>query len=101
MFGHLKAEDFVSLMEGAEISPKRRNHLDHCVRCRATSASLRSVHAEVASLETDIPEPDWEHFRSSVRDKLLSRSVQRETAVRRWTGWAIRPATALGRRVAR
>ena len=94
MFGHLKAEDFVSLMEGAELSPKRRDHLDSCLRCRATSESLRSMHAEVASLETGIPEPDWEHFRSTVRDKLLSRSVQRETSMRRWTGWAIRPAFA-------
>ena len=33
-------------------------------------------------------------FRSAVRDQLLSRSVQRASAVRRWTGWAIRPAAA-------
>jgi hypothetical protein len=43
-------------------------------------------------MEADIPEPDWAHFRSSVRDELLSRSIQRQTAVRRWTGWTIRPA---------
>src|SRR5439155_27270780 len=36
----------------------------------------------------------WVQFRSSVRDELLSRSVQRQTAVRRWTGWSIRPAVA-------
>src|SRR5262245_10568847 len=45
-------------------------------------------------METDIPEPDWTQFRSSVRDELLSRSIQRESTVRRWTGWAIRPAAA-------
>jgi hypothetical protein len=55
---------------------------------------MRSVHSEIASLETDIPEPDWMSFRSSVRDQLLSRSIQRETAVRRWMGWTIRPAVA-------
>ena len=94
MFGHLKAEDFVNLMEGAEISAKQRQHLQGCPRCRATSESLVSVHTEISSLETDIPEPDWEQFRSSVRNQLLSRSVQRDTAVRRWTGWAVRPTIA-------
>src|SRR5205814_9951846 len=42
----------------------------------------------------DIPEPDWGHFRSSVRDQLLSRSIQRQSAMRRWSGWSIRPAAA-------
>jgi len=48
----------------------------------------------MSSIGADIPEPDWTQFRSSVRDELLSRSIQRDTAVRRWTGWAIRPAAA-------
>jgi len=94
MFGHLKAEDFVNLMEGAELPEKHRSHINACPRCRSTWESMRSVHAEMASMETDIPEPDWEQFRSSVRDEMLSRSIQRESAVRRWTGWAIRPAAA-------
>jgi len=94
MLGHLKAEDFVNLMEGAELSEKHRLHIDACVRCRATWESMRSLHSEMALTETDIPEPEWEQFRSSVRDELLSRSIQRESAVRRWTGWAIRPAAA-------
>ena len=55
---------------------------------------MKSVHAEMSSMESDIPEPDWSQFRSSVRDELLSRSIQRQTAVRRWTGWAVRPAVA-------
>ncbi len=92
MFSHLKSEDFINLMEGAELPAKHKNHIDTCVRCRATWESMRSVHAEMTSMETDIPEPDWGHFRSSVRDQLLSRSIQRQSAVRRWTGWAIRPA---------
>jgi hypothetical protein len=94
MFGHLKAEDFVNLMEGADISAKCRQHLERCSRCRATSESLSTVHTEITSLEADIPEPDWEHFRSSVRNELLSRSIQRDTRVRRWTGWAVRPTVA-------
>src|SRR2546426_12614395 len=98
MFGHLKGKDFVNLMEGIEPPARHRSHLDACARCRATWQSLESIHAEVStevsSMDEEIPEPDWEQFRSSVRDRLLSRSIQRETAVRRWTGWAIRPAAA-------
>src|SRR5213594_2614839 len=95
MFGHLKATDFVRLTEGMDHLPaKRRSHLQACARCRATWESLESLHTEVSSIDDEVPEPDWEQFRSSVRDELLSRSIQRESAVRRWTGWAIRPATA-------
>jgi hypothetical protein len=94
MFGHLKAEDFVNLMEGSDLPAKQRAHLDGCAQCRTSWQSLRAAHAEVSSMETDIPEPDWTHFRSSVRDQLLSRSIQRQSALRKWTGWAIRPATA-------
>jgi len=37
----------------------------------------------------DIPEPDWTEFRASVRDKLLYRSMQRASEVRRWKlAWA-------------
>jgi hypothetical protein len=96
MFGHLKAEDFINAMEGSELSARDRDHLKTCARCRATWDSTRSVHAEMTSMETDIPEPDWTQFRSSVRDELLSRSIQRQTAVRRWTGWSMRPAVAWG-----
>src|SRR5262249_54988383 len=94
MFSHLKAEDFVNLMEGAEPSAKQRGHIQACPQCRETWESMRSVHAEITSPESDIPEPDWAQFRSSVRDELLSRSIQRQSAVRRWTGWTVRPAVA-------
>jgi len=94
MFGHLRSEDFVNLIEGVELPAKHRAHVDSCAQCRATWESMRSLHGEVSSMETDIPEPDWAHFRSSVRDELLSRSIQRQSAVRRWTGWTIRPAAA-------
>jgi hypothetical protein len=94
MFGHLKAEDFVNLMEGIEIPEKYQRHIQSCDQCRGTWESMRTVHNEISAMETDIPEPDWTQFRSSVRDELLSRSIQRESAVRRWTGWAMRPAVA-------
>ena len=94
MFGHLKAKDFVNLMEGIELPAKCRSHLDACTRCQAAWKSMESIHTELGSLDSDIPEPDWTEFRSSVRDRLLSRSIQRESVVRRWTGWAMRPAMA-------
>lgn len=94
MFGHLKAKDFVNLMEGMEVPAKHRAHLDACTRCQAAWSSVQSIHSELGALDPEIPEPDWTEFRSSVRDRLLSRSIQRESAVRRWTGWAVRPAMA-------
>jgi hypothetical protein len=94
MFGHLKEQDFVNLMEGVELPEKSLAHVETCAACRATWKSLESIHAGISSMDDEIPEPDWETFRSSVRDRVLSRSIQRETAVRRWTGWAIRPAMA-------
>jgi hypothetical protein len=92
--GHLQAKDFVNLMEGIELPAKRRAHLDTCDDCRSRWHALESVHAGVSAMDDDIPEPDWVQFRSNVRDRVLSRTIQRETAVRRWTGWAIRPAVA-------
>jgi len=89
---HLKAEDFVNLLEGFELPAKHKAHLDSCSRCRTTWESIRPIHSEVNSMDADIPEPDWAQFRSSVRDELLSRSIQRESSVLRWTGWAVRPA---------
>jgi hypothetical protein len=57
---------------------------------------MESAQADFASMDAEVLEPDWNEFRSSVRDELLSRSVQRTSAVRRWTGWPIRPALAWG-----
>ena len=97
MFRHLKTEEFLNLAEGGEVSALRRSHLEACRRCHAVWTSLQSAHAEFSSLEEDIVEPDWIDFRTSVRDRLLSRSVQRASVVRRWTGWtgwAGRPAVA-------
>ena len=94
MFGHLKAKDFVNLMEGMEVPARHRTHLDACTRCQAAWSSVQSIHSELGALDAEIPKPDWTEFRSSVRDRLLSRSIQRESAVRRWTGWAVRPAMA-------
>ena len=57
---------------------------------------MESVRKDFGTFRSDILEPDWDDFRSSVRNELLSRSVQRTSVVRRWTGWPIRPAMAWG-----
>src|SRR5574341_2364843 len=95
MFGHLKAEDFTNLIENAALPAKRRAHLESCPRCMATLEAVRAVQAQMGSDSMDgLPEPDWAEFRSGVRDGMLSRSIQRNAAVRRWTGWPVRPVMA-------
>ena len=101
MFGHLKPEEFVNAMEAdgsvsARLSKTRLEHLESCSWCAAQLRSLEAVRGDLAMEDSEIPEPDWNTFRDSVRMELLSRSIQRETAVRRWTGWSIRPTMAWG-----
>src|SRR3989442_13927163 len=91
MFGHLKAKDFVNLMEGIELPAKYRSHLDACTRCQTAWKSVESIHAELGSLDSGIPEPDWSKFRSSVRDSCQSRSIHHRCAIRRWPGSTLRP----------
>jgi hypothetical protein len=105
MFGHLKAEEFVNVLEG--LTPpgkytKVQAHLQSCARCAETLASVRAMHAQMseAANEPDkyIPEPDWADFRDGVRNALLSRSVKRETN-HGWLNWANsswRPVLAWG-----
>jgi hypothetical protein len=94
MFKHLKPEEFIDLIEGRELPVSRRAHCDACPPCTEVFQSMQATQAALTVLHEDPPEPDWAAFRSSVRDQLLSRSVQRSSAFRRWTGWPIRPAVA-------
>ena len=94
IFAHLKAIHFVNLMEGTELTAGRKLHLDKCTRCRTTWHSLEAVREDVIVKHDAIPEPDWDLFRSSVRNRLLARAIQRESAMWRWTGWSVRPAMA-------
>jgi hypothetical protein len=56
---------------------------------RKSEEFLETVRSHMTAMDDDIPEPDWSEFRSSVRDKLLSRSVRHTGAVRRWKlAWA-------------
>jgi hypothetical protein len=94
MFGHLKPKDFASRIENGELSARRTAHLESCSRCMATLMALESIQADMSAAHEDTPEPDWTEFRSSVRDAMLSRSIRRDAAVRRWTGWSTQPAMA-------
>jgi hypothetical protein len=93
MFRHLKPEEFINLVEGTEVPVRHRAHIDSCQRCAALLKAVGAAHSGVVNAGMDIPEPDWHEFRSSVRDELLSRSIQRESS-RRWTGWPLRPVAA-------
>lgn len=99
MFGHLKPEEFVNAVEGegplsAILSKSRLEHLESCSLCAAQLRSIEAVRGDLTMDDGEIPEPNWNEFRNSVRLELLSRSIQRETSVRRWTGWSIRPTLA-------
>ncbi len=94
MFRHLKAEEFTNLMEGSELAADRARHLAGCSQCRSTLASISELHQDISGIQDDPPNIDWAEFRSSVRDGLLSRAVERSSRFRRLTGWALRPAAA-------
>jgi len=101
MFGHLSAEDFTNLLEGAVLPERRSAHLKACPRCAKRFASIQEMRDHVEELRNDsddfIPEPDWTTFRSDVRDALLSRSIKRETASRSWvSGFGFKPAMTWG-----
>ncbi len=64
---------------------------------RESEEFLERVRSEMSAMDDNIPEPDWAEFRLSVRDKLLSRSVQRTSAVRRWKlAWAFSFIAVIG-----
>ena len=101
MFGHLKAEDFMNLMEGTPLAQNRLVHLGSCARCAETLKSVEAVRNQVAEIQMTvdehIPEPEWTEFRGDVRNALLSRSVKRESSNRNWLGgMGLKPAAAWG-----
>jgi hypothetical protein len=94
MSKHLEANEFVNLMEGLPLPQDRSGHLDDCPECRSTLSGINELHEDVSTLNEDLPDVDWTALRSSVRDRLLSRAVQRSSVFQRWTGWTLRPAMA-------
>lgn len=102
MLGHLRAEDFTNLLDGARLTDRLQAHLESCAQCLKTFESIQEVRSQIElmraeSLAEYIPEPDWSDFRSDVRNTLLSRAVKRENAGNGWLrGFAWRPAMAWG-----
>jgi hypothetical protein len=101
MFGHLKPEEFINAvssdgLQSSTFSRDRLAHLNSCPVCMAQLRSIQAAHTDLVMEDQNIPEPDWNDFRDSVRLELLARSIHRQTTIRRWTGWAIRPAMAWG-----
>jgi hypothetical protein len=105
MFGHLKPEEFVNVIDGLS-GPAERERLEtHLMACRSCAETLEAMSALQARMIEDasgqnavVPEPDWSEFREGVRNSLLSRSVQRESA-HSWLKWPVsswRPVLAWG-----
>jgi len=96
MLGHLRPDEFMVAIDGGSLPVERKAHVDSCTGCMAQLHSIETAYHTLlqSADDQDIPEPDWTEFRGSVRTELLSRSIQRESAVRRWTGWPVRPAMA-------
>lgn len=92
MFRHLKPADFMTAIEGLAVTAKRQAHLAGCKRCQATFEEMNAAYQSVSAAGDDQPEVDWELFRSSVRDRLLARAVQRETRESKWMLWPSHPA---------
>jgi len=107
IFGHLKAEEFINLIEGGELPLKQRTHLQSCAQCTEAFVSSQSFHAEISKSaatsaldDQELPEPDWFQFRADVRNAMLSRAAQRQSKPSSWTGWFLRPAMTWGLAVA-
>src|SRR5688572_13255284 len=92
MFGHLKPEKFIALIEGEALSAREQNHLSKCGDCRDRRTAVESFYRAVSSVDADVLEPDWADFRACVRNELLSRSVQRQAAWTTLFGWPLRPS---------
>jgi len=111
MFGHLKAADFIHLIEGAEngaggaLQAKHRSHLNACGRCAEALASARSLYSEMVNSalvaeHEEIPEPDWFQFRAGVRNAMLSRAAQRQSRMNFRPGWFLQPSMTWGLAIA-
>jgi len=94
--GHLKPAEFTDLLEGIPLGRKRKEHFAQCDRCRTVAEQIGPCFEEIDGA-ADCPvevNPDWNALRSSVRDSLLTRAVQRSASASRWHGLALLPSAA-------
>jgi hypothetical protein len=66
MFGHLKAEDFTNLLEGAPLNRRRLSHLQSCARCQEKFESVQAIRQQMTEMDAQaegfIPEPTGRNF---------------------------------------
>ena len=91
MFRHLKPGELVDLMEGQSLPPGRKGHFEVCGHCQARFGTIKGLRQTLDRLDSAVPEVDWDRFRWSVHDRLLSRTVQRSSVLHRWVGLPLRP----------
>ena len=98
-FRHLRAEEFIDLLDGLGLGAERGAHVERCSDCRTTLASITELRQDISNVEiidaeaadAAVANADWLELRSSVRDRLLSRSVKRSSILQRWS-WTPAPA---------
>lgn len=94
---HLKPSQFLEIIDGGTLRGSLRSHLESCGECRETLETTTRLHRDVAALDDpNIPEPDWDRFRSNVRDRLIARNVQTPSLIQRMLAHFSRPAMAWG-----
>ena len=84
-FRHLRAEEFIDLLDGNGLSEERTGHVARWSDCRTTLASITRLRGDISEAErmdaeaadAAVANADWLELRSSVRDRLLARSVKR------------------------
>ena len=99
-FRHLRAEEFIDLLDGLGLGTERGAHVERCSDCRTTLAAITELRQDISNVEiidaeaadAAVANADWLELGSSVRDRLLSRSVKRSSILGRWTGWTPAPA---------
>lgn len=98
IFGHLKAQDFINKIEGAELRGNLETHLRFCGKCSDALVSAKSLYLDMTQAAAyereadDTPEPDWLQFRGDVRNAMLSRAAQRQSKANHWSGLFLKPA---------
>ena len=88
-FRHLRASEFIDLLEDGRLGPRRQAHLDGCASCQARAAAIAPLYEDVTDAEdtarSTAGSVDFEAIREGVRDALLSRAVKRAVRIQPWT----------------
>lgn len=96
---HLRPDEVVSVAESlGGVADGVEPHLLECAECRESVETIRNTIGEFRSDMDDTKRRadfvDWNVFQASVRERLLARSVRRDSWIRRWTGIPLAPGPA-------